>query len=477
MSDPYTHSVRKEQHAPKLDSNMQSKLARIVVFLCVAAGLLSAQTNPVPWRLPLLQPALPSSTQQQASTAPPLTLTFQDALTRAKANAVDFLQARTEAGIAREERVQARAALLPAVNYNNEAIYTQPRNSEAGLVFIANNSVHEYVSQGNVHEELGLGNAYEYRRTQAAEALARARYEIAARGLIVTVAENYYGLVVAQRKYATAEAALTEAQRFLTISQQLERGGEVAHADVVKAQIQFNERSRLLQEADLALQKARLALAVLVFPDFNQNFAVIDDLALAQPLPPIEEVRTTATRNNPSLNAALASLQVTKAGLTAARGGYLPTVSFDYWYGIDAPQFATYGPDRIRNLGYAAAATLNIPIWNWGATQSKIRQAQLRQQQARVELNATERQLLASIQSFYKEAQTARAERDLLRQSFDLASESLRLTTLKYQGGEATVLEVVDAQNTLTDARNAFDEGEARYKVALANLQTVTGTF
>ena len=65
----------------------------------------------------------------------------------------------------------------------------------------------------------------------------------------------------------------------------------------------------------------------------------------------------------------------------------------------------------------------------------------------------------------------------MLRQSFDLASESLRLTTLKYQGGEATVLEVVDAQNTLTDARNAFDEGEARYKVALANLQTVTGTF
>ena len=100
-----------------------------------------------------------------------------------------------------------------------------------------------------------------------------------------------------------------------------------------------------------------------------------------------------------------------------------------------------------------------------------------RQQQARVELNATQRQLLANIQSFYKEAQTARAERDLLRQSFDLASESLRLTTLKYQGGEATVLEVVDAQNTLTDARNAFDEGEARYKVALANLQTVTGTF
>ena len=458
---------------------MQSLLKPFVVLVFAAGGVSLAQTNKA-FHVPAPEAALPQSAQsaqQQASSAAPLTLTFQDALTRAKANAVDFLQARTEAGIAREDRVQARAALLPAVNYNNEAIYTQPRNNDVGFVFVANNSVHEYVSQGNVHEELGFGNAFEYRRTQAAEALARARYEVAARGLVVSVAENYYGLVVAQRKFATAEMALREAQRFFTISQQLERGGETAHSDVVKAQLQVNDRNRLLQEANLALQKARLALAVLLFPDFNQNFTVIDDLALAQPLPAIEDVRTAATRNNPFLNAASASLQAAKAALTGARGGYLPTVSVDYWYGIDAPQFATYGADHVRNLGYAAAATLNIPIWNWGATQSRIRQAQLRQQQAHVELSATQRQLLANIQSFYNEAQTARAERDLLRQNFDLASESLRLTTLKYQGGEATVLEVVDAQNTLTEARDAFDEGEARYKIALANLQTVTGSF
>jgi outer membrane protein TolC len=458
---------------------MQSLCKPFLVLLFAVGGVSVAQTNNA-FHVPILQARLPQaaqSAQPQASTTAPLTLTFQDALTRAKANAIDFLQARTEAGIAREDRVQARAALLPSVNFNNEAIYTQPRNNDVGFVFVANNSVHEYVSQANVHEELGFGNAFEYRRTQAAEALARARYEVAARGLVVTVAENYYGLVVAQRKFGTAEMALREAQRFFTISQQLERGGETAHSDVVKAQLQVNDRNRLLQEANLALQKARLALAVLLFPDFNQNFTVIDDLALAQPLPAIEDVRTAATRNNPVLNAASASLQAAKGALTGARGGYLPTVSFDYWYGIDAPQFATYGADHVRNLGYAAAATLNIPIWNWGATQSRIRQAQFRQQQARVELSATQRQLLANIQSFYNEAQTARAERDLLRQNFDLASESLRLTTLKYQGGEATVLEVVDAQNTLTEARDAFDEGEARYKIALANLQTVTGSF
>ena len=59
----------------------------------------------------------------------------------------------------------------------------------------------------------------------------------------------------------------------------------------------------------------------------------------------------------------------------------------------------------------------------------------------------------------------------------DLSAESLRLTMLRYQAGEAIALEVVDAQNTLAEARNAYDDGLVRYRVALANLQTLTGAF
>jgi outer membrane protein TolC len=81
------------------------------------------------------------------------------------------------------------------------------------------------------------------------------------------------------------------------------------------------------------------------------------------------------------------------------------------------------------------------------------------------------------LQTFYSEAQVSREQLDLLRQSAELAADSLRLTTLRYQGGEATALEVVDAQNALTSARNNYDNGEVRYRVAIANLQTLTGKF
>ena len=65
----------------------------------------------------------------------------------------------------------------------------------------------------------------------------------------------------------------------------------------------------------------------------------------------------------------------------------------------------------------------------------------------------------------------------LARRAADLAAESLPQNISRYQAGEATALEVVDAHNTLTQACNALDDGELRYRVAVANLQTLTGKF
>jgi outer membrane protein TolC len=414
--------------------------------------------------------------QPASSTEAPLTLTLQDALNRARANSVQFQAALTDQGLAHEDKVQARAALLPSVTYNNSFIYTEPNGTPAG-VFVAANSVHEYLSQGNVHQVFGYTNYADYRRARALEAVARAKAEVAKRGLVVAVVQGYYGLIAAQRKYSNVQQAATEAQNFFNLSKKLENGGEVAHSDVIKAQLQSNDRQRDLREAQLAMEKARLDLAVLLFPDFNLNFTVVDDAQLAPPLVSFDEFLKTAQNRNPDLRATTAGFQAAKFELASAQSGYFPTLTIDYFYGIDAPHLATREPDGTRNLGSAVAATLNIPVWNWGATHSKVVQADLRRKQAQRELSQAQRKLQADIRSLYAEAEAARAELDLLKSSADLAAESLRLTTLRYQGGEATVLEVVDAQNTLTQARNAYSDGEVRARTAQANLQTLTGTM
>jgi outer membrane protein TolC len=307
--------------------------------------------------------------------------------------------------------------------------------------------------------------------------LAQARSEIAARGLVVAVVHEFYWLLAAQAKTVSTAQASDEAEHFLDISKKLEVGGEVADADVVKAQLQANELQRQLQDAKLAEENARLALVVLVFPNFFQGFTLVNDLAEAPALPALAEVQEMAKKNNPEVHAAFAALGLADKEVSVARAGHLPTLTVDWLYGIDANQFATYDRNGNRNLGYGAVASLNIPVFSWGATQSKVKQAELQRHQAQVELSAAQRQALADLQSFYAEAQTARGQVDILRNSAGLAAESLRLTNLRYEAGEASALEVVDAQNTLTAARNAWHDCEVRYHLAIANLQTLTGAF
>jgi outer membrane protein len=416
-----------------------------------------------------------------SSSSEPVTITLQDALARARANEPAYRAALSQYGVARQGTVQARSGLLPDLNYNAQYLYTEGNGTPTGR-FVTANGVHEYISQADVHQDLSLQTAAEYRLARAQESLAKANAEIAARGLVVTVTQAYYGLVVAQRKYASAQRAATEAAHFLEITQKLERGGEVAHSDTLKAQLQSQQQERALADAQFAMERARLDLAVMIFPQFTENFTPVDDLDNIEPLPSFQDAETAAGNQNPQLRAALASLQAANQEVAVAWNGFLPSLGFDYFYGIDANRFATKGVDpldnrRIENLGYAATATLQLPVWNWGANRSKLHSAKILRDQAKTELSFAQRKMVADLKAFYGEAQVARTELESLRQSADLAAESLRLTTLRYQAGEATALEVVDAQNTLTLSQNALGDGQMRYRVAIANLQTLTGNF
>jgi outer membrane protein TolC len=328
-----------------------------------------------------------------------------------------------------------------------------------------------------VHQELfSPARRAEYRQANLAEAVGQARVEIAARGLVATVFQTYYSAVVARRRLVNAQQGVEEARHFVDVTTKQEKGGEVARSDVIKAQILLQQRERDAQEAQLAWEKTKLSLAVLLFPDFRQDYSVVDDLQSATPLRSFEEVQSMAARQNPDLRAAELTLEHEKTGVGVARAAYLPSLNFDYFFGINANQFATRH-EGIQRLGSSAQATLNIPVWNWGATRSKVRQAELRARQAQLDLSFTQRQLLATLHSFYLEAQTAQTQLDSLKQSALFSQESMRLMLLRYEAGEASVLEVVDAQTTLTQARNALDDGLARYRLTLANLQTLTGVL
>ena len=428
-------------------------------------------------RLLILYSALSAALAGQTTDATLLTLTLPDALARARANATQLLSANIATQLAREDTVQAKAALLPGVNALSQYLYTQPNGASSG-VFVANNGPHVYSNQIALHGDIyAPGKLADYRKTKLGEEVARIRVDITTRGITATVVQNYYNMVMAGRRVANARQSETEAERFLEITRKQERGGEVAHSDAVKAEIQFVQRQRDTQESLLALDKARLGFSILLFPNFRQDFAVVDDMESEKALPPFDEIQAMAGKYSPDIRAAQITLDQQQYEIKSARAAMLPAISFDFFYGMNSNDFALHTREGFLNIGSVAQVQAIIPLWNWGATKSRIKQAELRRQLAQNDLTLSQRQLLSNLNSFYLEAEAARLQIATLSKSVQLAGESLRLTVLRYQAGEVSVLEVVDAQTTVLQARNANDDGMVRYRVALANLQTVAGEF
>ena len=446
----------------------------------------AAQTGSAPSALPSApQPTSAAQTPAPSSAVP--TITLDEAIKRAQDADNAFANARANAGVAQSQRTIARSALLPGLAYHNQFLYTQPAtggtttaangSATAPVRFIGNNAVHEYTSQGIASETIGVARIAELGAAIAAALAAQARLEVARRGLVATVVADFYTAIAATQKTAIAQRALQESADFGKNTQQREAGGEVAHADVVRADLEIQQRQRELNDATLADANARTELGIFLFPDPTSAYTPSGSLDRLPEMPTRDAIESAARTGNPDLRAAIETLHSAEFDIKAARFGYLPDLSLNFLYGIDAPQFATHGPDGTQNLGYAGFATLDIPIWDWFATHEHVKQSQLRRDEARVNLTVTQRQLLASLDEFYREAEVAHRQLDLLEQSVQTSAESLRLSKLRYAAGEGTVLEVVDAQNSLVSAEAGRVDGAVRYVVALAGLQTLTGSM
>src|SRR5438128_4529836 len=174
----------------------------------VGIGSAAAQSAASP---PLLSAAVTAQAGAVQANAPPdAPLTLEAVLTLARANSQQLRAALSAAQIAAEDRVQARAGLLPAVSGFLQHIRTEENGTPSG-VFISNDGPRVYNAWLTTHGDLFAPQRWaEYRATAAAEAVARARADVAARGIITTVVQNYYAVAAAFRKVTSARQSLSE---------------------------------------------------------------------------------------------------------------------------------------------------------------------------------------------------------------------------------------------------------------------------
>jgi outer membrane protein TolC len=421
----------------------------------------------------------------------PVVITLDDAIRLAQASEPGYAAAKATSQSAALDRSIARASLLPSARLYNQDIYTQPNGlyAEGGEgvrtpnpKFVANDSrPREYIAQGIAEETLSVTGLAGVHHADAAAAMASAEQEIARRGLVVAITNMFFGSLAAERKLEVAEQARQEVADFTQLTTKREQAREVAHADVVKAQLVEQQRIRDAEDARLAAEKARLELGVILFNDPRTPYTLNAPAAEA-PLASKEDVEKAAAENSPELKSALAALAASQADVTAAWGAMLPNAVLSVNYGIDANEFAANGPldpagVKARNLGYSTSVTVNLPVWDWLSNEHKVKQSEIRRDVARVALSNTQRRLIAQLDEAYSEAEAAHDQLASLVLSVAAATESLRLTKLRYTGGEATVLEVVDAENTYVSTEDAREDERVRYETARAELQAITGTM
>ena len=427
--------------------------------------------------------AQPPSTEQGA----PISITFKEALERARKNDPTYLGAVSDARSAHEDRMQARNAMLPTITATSQYLGTQ---GDGGKIsdgrYVVNDGIHVYHDAGLYHEDFSpallVGTAY--KRAKASEALANAKSEIARRGLTATVSKNFYALIVAQRKLASAQMGLDQGHHFMDMAQSGEHQGQASHSDAIKAEIQYRIQAAAYDEARLALEDARMNLAVMLFPTFNENFTVVDDMDSVQDLPAFPQIQTLAEKENPDMRVAIETAHQAEFDVKSAKTAFLPTITLDTEYGIEANCFALHCaraafPDTgvVPNLGYFLTATLTVPVWDWGTLRSKLHQSEYKRDAAKAALSQEQRLAISELYAAYNEAAVARSAVEESRKTAEMATESLRLVNLRYEGGASPATDVVDAQTTLLTARNGFIDAQARYKAAVAALRTITGSF
>src|SRR5437588_1976171 len=351
---------------------------------------------------------IPAPRATITQTSNPNSLTLDEALLLANAQASTYQEAILNERIAAEDVKQAQAAFLPKVSAPLSYIYTSPALGLApgeprAQSFIANNAIGEYEGLANVSGDFDI--AGKLRATLAKDrallAAAHAGTEVARRALAQAVIEAYYGLALATAQRVAAEGNLAAAEEFERITALLLSGGEVAPVDLIRAQLQTLSRRDELEKARVNEEVAAGSLRVLVGYDFTRPISTTD-LALALPTDAqYQQFKPEDVSKRPEFTQLEHQLRAAVQEIKIARADRLPSLSYSMNGGFDTDSLK--GPRLKEHSGVSAAVSLTVPIFDWGATRSRERQARLR-----VQVAENERSIAA--RGFTQEFFAARAQ-------------------------------------------------------------------
>jgi outer membrane protein TolC len=302
---------------------------------------------------------------------------------------------------------------------------------------------------------------------------ARAGTAVARRALIAGVDDAYYALALATARRIAAEQNVAAAVEFEHVTALLLSGGEVAPVDLVRARLQTLTRRDELEQARANEVLAADALRVLVGYDFMTPIVTTDLLVAMPDAGEIERVAADAINKRPEFAQFAAERRAAEEDIKLARLERRPQITYTLSGGFDTDSLK---PARLReHTGGSATIGVSIPLFDGGASRSRARQAQLRAQAAESSRIAAQRGFAQQFYDARAQAISAQARIRLAGAGVVEAERNLTASLARYRAGEAPILEVTDAQNTLIAQRTAFYQAIFDYQTARARLMQASG--
>lgn len=399
-------------------------------------------------------------------------LSMDDCVERALEVNVAVVQANYNVERAEGAGLSALSSLLPQVSYG----INYRRSPFAGVVgdrlvppgsFSTGLSVSQPIFRGGANFARWRGA--EADRRAAVEALFAVEADVA-----LTARQRFLDVLKAQKLLEVALEAYELSQRQRERAEALVEVGSAVISDVLRAKVEVSRNELDLISAENGLRLAETALCHFLAIDGECEVVLDEDLGIDEREYDLDEILDTAMKMRPEVKQAEEMVRSRKYGLWQNRGSWFPSLSFSAnysWSGEDRLKLSETWEESELTWGFSLSFDVFNGLDRWG--RGKQYGAQLNT--AKEDLAQVKRDVALEVKEAYYNVEEARQRMKVSAETVDLSEEEFKLAVERYRLGAATMLEQIDSQVSLSEARTSYVEARYDYVISLAQLARAVG--
>ncbi|MGA7341230.1 MAG: TolC family protein [Terracidiphilus sp.] len=291
------------------------------------------------------------------------------------------------------------------------------------------------------------------------------------RELVVLVVVSNYLLVIAdQSEVESATSQRDTAKALLQQASDQKTAGLASAVDVLRSRVQLESREQKLISAQNDLAKQKLALARAIGLPLGQQFEITTRVPYRELTPlSLDEAIQSAYRARADFQSQVNQVRSAELARKAASAERYPTIGAETDYGLS-------GVDPGSSHGTVdAAATLRIPIFQGGKVHGDVLRAEASLSEQKQRLEDLRAKIDQEVRDAYLDLEASAQEVSVEKSAVDLATETLRQSRDRFSSGVTDDLEVVQAQDALAIANDAYIASLYSYNLAKIFLARATG--